>query len=697
MSIRRKLAIFVVALTVIPMFIILLVSRVAFNQQILENEKTYLTIAMKTARHAMEARRQGLYGPATVLAQSKAVKDSVEQHNYAELQEGLDAIKNVCFYTDYAVIVDNANNLMVKLSPQMVYDGNSRLGILVAEAIRKKAMVFSEEVLPLKELFLENSSDYQKYLVKLQMPLMAPEEFLNKGLMGTTVVPIFATDTSNVVSGCIIVGDLANNDEYYPKYYSDSIAGSYLAISIDGIRISSNINAEKGDNAIGSMVPSSKSITQTIEAAGELDGSDIVLPGENITQVQRKQYFGKEEIGDDNHVFLDQLILNYSGKEVAMMGVGIPEERFLGIITDNNKMVVVVTLISLCMMLLIGNILAHKISAPIVEATEKAKLLSATSFNRIQQPITTEQDEGLVLLQTFNAFAGDLRQYHRDKQRYLVELEEEHGKQKNLSRELQVMNEKLEQKVAQRTRHLHDAVEELRKADIAKSQFMANISHELRTPLNAIIGSAEILSDNILGPLNEKQRQYVSNVHSSGSHLLQLINDILDISKIATGKMNLHLSEFYIADVIKQTVDNVKSYVQEKNLEISVLIAPDDFIVYADAAKLKQIMYNLLSNAVKFTPNQGKVLLTVFKREEMLEVIVKDTGIGIAEENQERVFIEFEQVDNSYSREYEGTGLGLPLVKKLVAMHGGQVFLKSQLGVGTTVMFTIPLMQADKI
>ncbi|MEG1159468.1 MAG: hypothetical protein RSD70_03700, partial [Acidaminococcaceae bacterium] len=475
MSIRKKLAIFVVALTVIPMFIILLVSRVAFNQQILENEKTYLTIAMKTARHAMEARRQGLYGPATVLAQSKAVKDSVEQHNYAELQEGLDAIKNVCFYTDYAVIVDNANHLMVKLSPQMVYDGNSRLGILVAEAIRKKAMVFSEEVLPLKELFLENSSDYQKYLVKLQMPLMAPEEFLNKGLMGTTVVPIFATDTSNVVSGCIIVGDLANNDEYYPKYYSDSIAGSYLAISIDGIRISSNINAEKGDNAIGSMVPSSKSITQTIEAAGELDGSDIVLPGENITQVQRKQYFGKEEIGDDNHVFLDQLILNYSGKEVAMMGVGIPEERFLGIITDNNKMVVVVTLISLCMMLLIGNLLAHKISAPIVEATEKAKLLSATSFNRIQQPITTEQDEGLVLLQTFNAFAGDLRQYHRDRQRYLVELEEEHGKQKKLSRELQVMNEKLEQKVAQRTRHLHDAVEELRKADIAKSQFMANI------------------------------------------------------------------------------------------------------------------------------------------------------------------------------------------------------------------------------
>ncbi|MEG0830760.1 MAG: ATP-binding protein [Acidaminococcaceae bacterium] len=697
MSIRRKLAIFVVALTVIPMFIILLVSRVAFNQQILENEKTYLTIAMKTARHAMEARRQGLYGPATVLAQSKAVKESVEQHNYAELQEGLDAIKNVCFYTDYAVIVDNANNLMVKLSPQMVYDGNSRLGILVAEAIRKKTMVFSEEVLPLKELFLENSPDYQKYLVKLQMPLSAPEEFLNKGLMGTTVVPIFATDTSNVVSGCIIVGDLANNDEYYPKYYSDSIAGSYLAISIDGIRISSNINAEKGDNAIGSMVPSSKSITQTIEAAGELDGSDIVLPGENITQVQRKQYFGKEEIGDDNHVFLDQLILNYSGKEVAMMGVGIPEERFLGIITDNNKMVVVVTLISLCMMLLIGNLLAHKISAPIVEATEKAKLLSATSFNRIQQPITTEQDEGLVLLQTFNAFAGDLRQYHRDRQRYLVELEEEHGKQKKLSRELQVMNEKLEQKVAQRTRHLHDAVEELRKADIAKSQFMANISHELRTPLNAIIGSAEILSDNILGPLNEKQRQYVSNVHSSGSHLLQLINDILDISKIATGKMNLHLSEFYIADVIKQTVDNVKSYVQEKNLEISVLIAPDDFIVYADAAKLKQIMYNLLSNAVKFTPNQGKVLLTVFKREEMLEVIVKDTGIGIAEENQERVFIEFEQVDNSYSREYEGTGLGLPLVKKLVAMHGGQVFLKSRLGVGTTVMFTIPLTQADKI
>lgn len=243
--------------------------------------------------------------------------------------------------------------------------------------------------------------------------------------------------------------------------------------------------------------------------------------------------------------------------------------------------------------------------------------------------------------------------------------------------------------VAERTRYLKDALNELKKVDVAKSQFMANISHELRTPLNAIIGSSEILKDNVLGTLNAKQEKYIENIYSSSKHLLQLINDILDISKIASGKMTLNYSEFYIKDVVLQMVEHVKSYAPDKKMQIVMEFEPEDFILQADAAKIKQILYNLLSNAVKFTGQGGEISIRVYKRDAVAEFIVLDTGIGIAEQDQQRVFVEFEQVDNSYTREYEGTGLGLPLVKKMVEMHGGYVYLKSVLGQGIRVIFTI--------
>ena len=149
-------------------------------------------------------------------------------------------------------------------------------------------------------------------------------------------------------------------------------------------------------------------------------------------------------------------------------------------------------------------------------------------------------------------------------------------------------------------------------------------------------------------------------------------------------------------EIVLQTVENVKSYVTSKQLKVKLKFEPDDFMIEADAAKLKQILYNLLSNAVKFTGTGGQIEIYVYKREDVAEFIVRDNGIGIAEQDQKKVFVEFEQVDSSYTREYEGTGLGLPLVKKMVEMHGGYVYLKSALGEGTEVIFLIPLQQRMK-
>lgn len=338
--------------------------------------------------------------------------------------------------------------------------------------------------------------------------------------------------------------------------------------------------------------------------------------------------------------------------------------------------------------------MAERISQPIVYVTDMAKEYCEKNFGSKAVLNRTKTDEGNLLLEMFEKFTSQLEQKKKENQLYLSKLQCEHKHQKRLAEELKKNNEQLEMNVAERTRYLKEALNELKKVDIAKSQFMANISHELRTPLNAIIGSSEILKDNVLGTLNAKQEKYIENIYSSSKHLLQLINDILDLSKIASGKMTLNYSEFYIKDVVLQMVEHVKSYAPDKKLQIVMEFEPEDFILQADAAKIKQILYNLLSNAVKFTGQGGKIAIRVYKRDAVAEFIVLDTGIGIAEQDQQRVFVEFEQVDNSYTREYEGTGLGLPLVKKMVEMHGGYVYLKSVLGQGTEVIFTIPLTAA---
>ena len=671
MSIRRKLAVFVVLLTVIPMCILLLASHFAFDKQIKLNEKTYLNVAIKTALNSMVSRTQGLSQTGMVLSQSPAFQKLIQQRDTKGLDSALASIKSNFTYTDYAIIVDENNKLLAQLSPSMIYNKDSRLGALVNEARVGKKTIFSEEVLTLDNLFLPDSLEYSEYIVTIKQPRENDKRFLNKALMGTTIVPIIDKDNDNTVIGSLILGDVANHDDYFPRYYTDYVKESYLAISVDGIRITSNINAESGGHYVGSRAP---------------EGEELSKEGEH-------KYFGRTQIGNEDHIFLDQIITNYSGEEVAMIGVGIPESRFLAIVSDNNKVVVTVTLLCLIFMLIAGNWLAAKMAEPIVKATNEAKILGANSLNRANYRDFGTKDEGVILLETFKDISYELQMKELAREEALQQLNIEHDKQKALAEQLLTMNEKLEKTVAERTHHLLSAVEELHKVDVAKSEFMGNISHELRTPLNAIMGASEILRENILGNLNEKQGKYVESIYSSGEHLLQLINDILDISKIATGKMSLNLETFYIQDVAQQVVNNVNSYIGKKHLDISLVVSPEDFLVQADIQKIKQIFYNLLSNAVKFTPDGGKVKVEIYKREDVMEVIVKDTGIGIAAKDLDRVFIEFEQVDSSSCRQYEGTGLGLPLVKKLVELHGGEVCLKSELGVGTEFMFTIPLEQ----
>jgi signal transduction histidine kinase len=240
-------------------------------------------------------------------------------------------------------------------------------------------------------------------------------------------------------------------------------------------------------------------------------------------------------------------------------------------------------------------------------------------------------------------------------------------------------------------REIEEKSKEIEAANRHKSEFLANMSHELRTPLNAIIGFSEVLGERMFGELNEKQAEYTDDILSSGRHLLSLINEILDLSKVEAGRMELELATFDLP----LAIDNARTFVRERatkhgiNLDVTVDERLGDFI--GDERKIKQILLNLLSNAVKFTPEGGRIGIKARQADGSVEISVSDTGIGIAPEDQPKIFEEFRQVGSDYAHKVEGTGLGLTLAKKFVELHGGKIWVESEVGKGSTFTFTLPI------
>jgi signal transduction histidine kinase len=235
-----------------------------------------------------------------------------------------------------------------------------------------------------------------------------------------------------------------------------------------------------------------------------------------------------------------------------------------------------------------------------------------------------------------------------------------------------------------------DALAQLELANKHKSEFLANMSHELRTPLNAIIGFSEVLAERMFGEVNDKQLEYLMDIHSSGHHLLSLINDILDLSKIEAGRMELDLSSFNLPMLLDNTVTLVRERALRQRLTLALEIDPALGDWVADARKLKQVLINLLSNAVKFTPAGGRVTLRARALDQAVEIAVVDTGVGIAADQQALVFEEFRQAGGDPLRKAEGTGLGLALARRFVELHGGTLRLESAQGKGSTFAFVLP-------
>lgn len=304
------------------------------------------------------------------------------------------------------------------------------------------------------------------------------------------------------------------------------------------------------------------------------------------------------------------------------------------------------------------------------------------------------------LIQDKNRLAEDLQEMNRRNEAIIRERTRE-VVEKNLrlyetTEELQLQKDELIIKT-----------EQLEETSRMKSDFLASMSHELRTPLNSIIGFAEVLKHQMFGELNEKQFRYISHVYDAGKHLLDLINNILDISKVEAGKMELLVEPYSLNRLIDEVHNTIRTLAYKKNIEVTLQLGPD-LVMQGDAAKFKQILYNLLSNAIKFTDEKGSIWIRTEEvtpgrsfhggtgseafsvAEPSVLLSFQDTGIGIQKEELNKLFMEFEQTSNSRKRGYEGTGLGLALTRKLVLLHGGHIWLTSQPGKGTKVEVVLP-------
>jgi|GEM_PF-2669588 len=275
-------------------------------------------------------------------------------------------------------------------------------------------------------------------------------------------------------------------------------------------------------------------------------------------------------------------------------------------------------------------------------------------------------------------------------------LEKSHTALKKSRSELQKWSENLEKKVHERTADLEQRSHELADANVRleemsrhKSQFLANMSHELRTPLNSIIGYTKFMLDGLEGEINEEQRKDLHTVYTNSKHLLELINGLLDLSRIEAGKTVLTYETFAISDLLAEVITTMEQPAREKGLALTYSVAPGIEFLYADKAKTKQVLINILGNAVKFT-SEGIVRLNVAETDSDFIFSVTDTGIGIKEEDLEVIFDSFKQVGPAQIAGYEGTGLGLAISRKFVEMQGGRIWAESKLNEGTTFTFTLP-------
>ena len=519
------------------------------------------------------------------------------------------------------------------------------------------------DVVDLGDVLEEGDPAYERHLVRA-----ADGRTVTRALVNLAIV------ASEDGSKLLVMGEIVNSDQRYPAAYTDRVEGSFLSFVVDDVRVCTNLSRGK-DNSSQLGTPASIA----------------------LEDVPEEGFFDRElSSAGYQYYYLYTPITNHWGEPVASMGVGIREAVYSSLIHNNTLVVLAVTLGVLPLVFAAGWLFSNRITRSLKTSERMARSIMEGDYAAVERcPVPEESiNESDRLVFSLRTMAASLNASQREIRENVRALEASKEAAQDLSDQLLRANDNLEITVRARTLELQQLAAGLAVSNSTKTRFIANISHELKTPLTSCISASELLLSEMFGPLNAKQRDYVGNIHQGSSHLLELINDILATAKIDEGRVSLRFETFAVGEALDEVARTVTGSRMERSDDIRVSCEPEELAVTADRVVLKQVLYNLLSNAAKFSEPGSEIRVEACERarggHRVVEFAISDRGIGIAAGDLDRVFYEFEQVENSYSRTYEGTGLGLPLARRQVELHGGRLWLESELGFGTTARFYVP-------
>jgi signal transduction histidine kinase len=520
--------------------------------------------------------------------------------------------------------------------------------------------IISTELVPAAVLEQENPYLAEQARTYYRMPTERKASF-NDALVNVVFFPLL--DANRNVVGILSGGFLLNNDSVIAREYTRKIPNTYLTVGVQGVRIVSNIDVRM-DTGLFSHPTGTRQMEQMVQ------NITMGRPFRGLEKVDAKSY---------GLVAADP-VRNCADEVVAGLAVGAPINMLNPFKKQGLYFLLVIGFVDLGLAMLLSLRLSEGILAPIYRLKQLANGITDQTVDtrNLVWSERTEPKEISELASTIIVMAKDLKQKESEIKVYAQDLSEEKAT--------------LEARVAERTSELAHAIYELKHANQHKSQFLANMSHELRTPLTSIIGFGKLLEEQ--AGEDAKRRKYSHIIVTSANQLLELINEILNLVKMEQYRDKPSPSNISVPEAVNYVVTLFEEAIRKGKLTLVTRVPADLPRPFWDFRKIIQLVSNLLGNSVKFTHENGLIEITAAQEKDHILLVVRDTGIGIKREHQERVFLAFEQAESSYTRQYQGTGLGLSICKKIVEMHQGRIWLESEFGAGTSIFVLLPIVPA---